>query len=308
MYFHNSSRPYTFDYIFIFHQLKVYSMNLPFSRKLFYPAVALTGLILSFWCANRLFYYPDSKVYGNPKNHGLNYEDIWFESSDGTKLHGWFIPSTIEEVKGTIVHFHGNAQNLSSHFEFTGWLPPLGYNVFIFDYRGYGKSEGKAEKTGIKNDSIAALKYAMNSPQINHDNLIVVGQSLGGTNALAAIKEVRPENLKTVIIDSTFASYRKIVKDKLDSTFLSLISTPLSYILVNNSDSAEDTLTSIPEVPVLFVHDKHDRVIPSKHTEYLHSIAPEPKDLLLVDYGYHTSAFNRKESRAFILNWLNKYL
>ena len=97
-------------------------------------------------CAQQAFYYPDHADYGTPAQAGLQHEDIFFQSEDGTRLHGWFIPAQnaggLIPARATIIHFHGNAQNLSAHKEAVQWLPAHGYNVFLFDYRGYGLSEG----------------------------------------------------------------------------------------------------------------------------------------------------------------------
>src|SRR5512145_1917489 len=135
-------------------------------------------------CVGGMFYYPDQEVYDTPDRHGLKYEDVTFPSRDGTSLSGWFIPA-VGPPKGTVVHFHGNAQNMTSHFGFVSWLPSRGFNLFVFDYRGYGKSAGRPERQGIYEDSLAALDYIATRPGIDHDRLVVLGQSLGGANAIA---------------------------------------------------------------------------------------------------------------------------
>ena len=270
-------------------------------------AVIIGGYFLC-GCANRLFYYPDSKEYHSNQFYLKNKQDVWFNSADGTKLHGWFIPAKKTPAKATIIHYHGNAQNLTSHISFSSWLTNQGYNVFIFDYRGYGKSEGEAEKHGIHQDSVAALRYVLFRDDVDANKLIVLGQSLGGNNALAAINEVRPKDLKAVILDSTFYSYREIVKDKIGNiALLSYIRTPLSWWVVNNDYSAADSIHSIAPTPLLLLHDKRDNVIPFTHSEKLFEIAKDPKKLILVEYGHHTSAFSYKESQRDILQWLDQY-
>ena len=85
-------------------------------------------------CANGFFYRPSSVVYQTPKKDGYVYENVSFLSYDQTALHGWFIPA-VGEAKGTVIHFHGNAQNLSAHYSFVSWLPRVGYNLILFDNR-----------------------------------------------------------------------------------------------------------------------------------------------------------------------------
>src|SRR5262245_38553000 len=119
-------------------------------------------LLLLTGCVESYFYYPDRVAYSTPASAGLSYEEVTFNSRDGTQLSGWFIPAAgrnARAAKGTVVHFHGNAQNISSHWEFLDWLPARAYNVFIFDYRGYGKSQGKPEQKGVFEDSVSALQY-----------------------------------------------------------------------------------------------------------------------------------------------------
>jgi len=96
-------------------------------------------------CVGGLFYQPDRKIYDTPDRHGLKYEEVSFQSKDGTGLSGWFVPA-VGKPKGTVIHFHGNAQNMTAHFGFVSWLPEQGFNLFVFDYRGYGKSAGKPDR------------------------------------------------------------------------------------------------------------------------------------------------------------------
>lgn len=268
--------------------------------------VLAIGVYLLPGCANNLFYVPDSKEYHSAPHLLLNREDVWFKSLDGTKLHGWFIPSQWNEALGTIIHYHGNAQNLTSHVSFTSWFTKAGYNLFIFDYRGYGKSGGSLDKEGIHRDSVAALRYILSRDDVDDQKLIVLGQSLGGNNALAAVDEVKPNKLKAVIIDSTFFSYREIGKDVIGKVpLLKYMRTPLSWVLLNNDHSAKDTIASVSPTPLMIYHDKGDNVIPYHHSEMLFDIAPEPKELKLVNHGHHTSALNYQEHRREILTWLN---
>src|ERR1041384_5905226 len=115
-------------------------------------------------CAQGAFYHPDRGLHDPPARLGLKYEQVTFASQDGTRLVGWFIPARgyadPKRAKGTVVHFHGNAQNLSAHWQFVDWLPQRGFNLFVFDYRGYGASQGSPEPKGVFEDSLAALDYA----------------------------------------------------------------------------------------------------------------------------------------------------
>jgi len=241
-------------------------------------------------CVGGMFYYPDQEVYDTPARHGLPYEEVTFPSRDGTSLSGWFIPA-VGRAQGTVIHFHGNAQNMTSHFGFVSWLPGQGFNLFVFDYRGYGKSAGKPDRQGLFEDSLAALDYIARRPGIDHDRLLVLGQSLGGANAIAALGSSPRKGVRAVAIDSTFSSYRRIVRDKIgDMPLLSLLRWPLSYLLIGDSRSPDRHIASIAPTPLLIIHGTDDPVIPYHHGKRLFDLAGEPKQLWTVAGGEHTSA------------------
>src|SRR5437879_2787088 len=137
------------------------------------PSVMISG-------CTKFFFYPDRKLYGLPDQFGVKYETVRFQSADKTELVGIFLHSSTAPVKGTIIHFHGNAENVSSHFGFSYWLTSFGYQVFIFDYRGYGASQGKPTEHGLVQDGIAAIEYARRRKDVDPKRLVIWGQSLGG--------------------------------------------------------------------------------------------------------------------------------
>lgn len=244
-------------------------------------------------CVNKLFYYPDQKLYLTPAKKNLSYEDVFFQSQDGTRLHGWFVKAAKPPV-GTVIHFHGNAQNLTAHFSSVDWFPEMGFNVFTFDYRGYGKSQGAPNRRGVFEDCIAAISYIKTRPDVNPNNLFVFGQSLGGANAIAALGENRFSGIRAAAIESTFYSYRSIVRDKIAQIpILSLIRWPLSFLIVSNAHSPGPVVDRISPVPILFIHGTEENVIPYPHSEKLFEQAKEPKQLWIVKDGGHTEAFTK---------------
>ena len=245
---------------------------------------------LSAGCASKMLYYPTRTVYSKPPSKGAGYEEVTFKSKDGTALNGWFVPAK-GKAKGTVIHFHGNAQNLTAHFSFVSWLPAAGFNVFIFDYRGYGKSAGSPDRKGVYEDSCAALRYIRSRKDIDADQILVLGQSLGGANALAALQGAGAAGVKAVAIDSTFYSYRVIVRDKIQQIpILGLLRWPLSFLIISNSKSPASTIQKLPPVPVLIFHGEADAIIPYRHGKLLFEKAEEPKELVTVPKGRHTDA------------------
>jgi fermentation-respiration switch protein FrsA (DUF1100 family) len=266
------------------------------------PKLMFVGLMVLLLpgCVNRMFYYPNRVEYREPESIGGGAQEVFFRSGDGTRLHGWFVAATTSNVHGTVVHFHGNAQNLTAHSSFVDWLPAEGFNVFLFDYRGYGKSEGRPSREGLFMDGVAALREVRGISGVDTNRIIMIGQSLGGTTALAIAGRHPELRGQALIIDSAFYSYRRIVRDKIAHIpLLSLFRVPLSYVLISNALSPEDTLADIAPVPILFLHGTADLVIPHHHSEMLYAAAGEPKQLILIPGGRHIDAMI--EHRAEIL-------
>jgi len=156
-----------------------------FKSSVFLP-VTLVVLFVLQGCLNHKFYQPDQIVYETPARYNLAYTDVFFNSRDGTRLHGWFLPAAGNAV-GTVIHFHGNYGNLTYYLKQVSWLPSKNFNVFTFDYRGYGRSAGAPSRRGLYEDSISALEYLRSRPEVDRKNIYVFGQSLGGANAVAAL-------------------------------------------------------------------------------------------------------------------------
>jgi len=239
-------------------------------------------------CLDGAFYYPDRVLYDTPTRLGLNFRNVSFASSDGTRLSGWFIPAqgydNPKDAKATIIHFHGNAQNMSSHWMFVSWLPRRGFNVFVFDYRGYGNSQGRPEPKGIFEDSHSALNYVRSLQDVDPERLIIFGQSLGGTIAIAVVGSGNRAGVKAVAIESTFYSYSSIANDKFSG----------AGFLVDNTYSAEKYIARIAPIPLLLIHGTSDPVIPYAHSLELFAKAREPKTLITVESGGHTEALTSR--------------
>ena len=244
-----------------------------------------------------MFYYPTQQVYDTPGAHGLKYEDVAFSSQDGTRLSGWFVPAE-GRPKGTVVHFHGNAQNMTAHFAYVAWLPHEGFNVFVFDYRGYGTSGGAPSREGIYADCIAALDYVISRKDVSPDQVVVLGQSLGGANALAVMGEGYAGRVKAIAIDSSFYSYRLITRDKIRQIpVLSWFRWPLSYLVVSNARSPDAAIDRISPTPLMLIHGTEDQVVPYRQAQMLFAAAKAPKTFISIPGGQHTDAFLRDDPK-----------
>lgn len=257
------------------------------------PLVVMMFVLALGGCANRLFYYPDRVDYEPRLVTPVPHEDVWIDSTDNVRLHGWFLKAR-GEAKATVVYLHGNAQNLTAHASYVDWLPAAGYNVLIPDYRGYGLSSGKPSREGLLADAKASWFYALGRKDVNPAQMILLGQSLGGANALALAGREKLPGLKAVIADSAFSSYSRIGREKmLQIPVLGYLLWPFSPLIVSGGLSPEPVIGHIAPVPLLLIHGDHDSVVPASHSDRLYERAGTPKLLWTLHGGGHTEAFAR---------------
>lgn len=248
--------------------------------------ILLTAALLLSGCTHA-FFKPTRHIHADPAAEGRSYEAIKFASADGTPLTGMFFPPD-GRPKGTVVHFHGNGQNMTAHYPYAAWLAGEGYNVFTFDYRGYGASGGRPSLAGAVADSRAALEHALLLPGAEPGRIIVFGQSLGGALAVAALGEsgFKPA---AVVLEGTFYSYRQVAAAVLRSNWLTWPASWLPYLLVSGSHSPAAYIGGLT-CPKLFLHAAGDGTVPFSQGRRLYDAAPGPKEFWEVPAG-HIEAF-----------------
>ncbi|QOJ13480.1 MAG: alpha/beta hydrolase [Planctomycetia bacterium] len=249
--------------------------------------LALAGMFM--FGLDGCFYYPSRVIEDTPADFDLAFEEVRFPSRDGTMLSGWFLPAA-GEPRGTIVHFHGNAENISTHVGFVAWAPAAGYHLLVFDYRGYGKSEGRTTRAGTILDGHAAIDYILTRPEVDPRRLIVIGQSLGSAVA-AVVAADRPE-VRGVILESPFSRYRDIATHHLRQVFqFELPSRTLAASLVSSGHEPIDAIARIAPRPLLVIVSGEDPICPPHLGQALFAAAAEPKSLWKLPHGGHTEAF-----------------
>lgn len=272
--------------------------------------VVLLGICWWSVGCNHLFYYPDANRYSTPLDFQIEFEEVTFSSADGTVLSGWFIPAVdSENVRGTIIQFHGNAENMSSHYRSLLWLTTQQYNLFAFDYRGFGKSKGEPDLHGPVQDSVAAIEYIRNRPDVDPERIVLLGQSLGGALAIAAAGTGNQSGIRAIVAESTFSSYQRVTRDKLgEVTFTWPFQWPLSLIFIRDTYSPEDYVAQLSPIPLLFIHSSDDPIVAAYHSETLYEAAQEPKFLWKIVGNGHTDAFIRygNQYRDALLLFLEK--
>jgi len=173
---------------------------------------------------------------------------------------------------------------MSAHYSFTSWLPANGFNLFVFAYRGYGKSEGHVSRRGVYEDSIATIETIKSRTDIDQNKIILFGQSIGGANALAVAGNNHFDGIVGIATDSAFSSYKSVAMDH--TTLLK----PLAALLIGNKLSPKKTVQNISPTPLLLIHGTADKVVPYKHAQRLFGKAGDPKELWTVPNGQHTEA------------------
>jgi len=238
-------------------------------------------------CSSML-YYPSRHLHFDPAKFGLKPEEVFFSSSDGTKLFAWRFRNP--RPKAVFILYHGNGENLSSHYITMVWAVKKSYDLFAFDYRGYGRSEGKPSPEGTVRDGEAALRWLYS--QYPKTPIVILGQSLGGAIALRNAIDLKGEiPFRAVVIDSSFPSYQGVARDVLSRHWLSWPFQWLSYLVLSDRYAPDGEIQKIAPVPLLVMHSEGDRTVPYHLGEKIFAQAGEPKEFWRIPGNGHSDTF-----------------
>lgn len=218
-------------------------------------------------------YFPTKPIGATPAHAGIAYEPVSFAAADGVRLTGWFIPA--ERPRGTILFFHGNGGNISYLLETVKLVPRLDHNLLVFDYRGYGESEGSPTEEGTYLDAEAAWDYLVRVRGCVPTSIVLMGRSLGG--AVASWLAQR-HAAGALILESTFTS----LPDRAAEVYPYF---PVRWML----RFRYDTLARLGAIrcPVLVIHSPEDEIVPYHHGRKLFERANEPKEFLRISGGHN---------------------
>lgn len=248
---------------------------------LLYLGIALTvlyigwGLVLLF-LQPKLLYRPVREVSCTPGDLDLDFENVTFVASDGVALNGWYVPAP--EAGFTVLFCHGNGGNIMHRLDSINLFHSLGLNCFVFDYRGYGRSEGRPTEVGTYRDAQAAYDWLVRTRLVPAEQIILFGRSLGGSVAAHLAARVKAAAL---VIESVFTSYPDI-----GSRFYPYLPVrPFARFKYN-------TLAYLGKVrcPVLVMHSRDDDVVPFEFGVRLFEAAPGPKQFVEI-LGGHNDGF-----------------
>ncbi len=253
-----------------------------------FQRVTLTIALLMFASGANAFqamdrkyiFFPERMLHATPAVAGLTFEEVYFSAADGVRLHGWMVPG--EPGQSLVLFAHGNAGNISHRIDNLAHFHRLGVTVFIFDYRGYGQSEGRISEAGSYNDMRGALAWLKKNgwtPQ----QMIYFGRSLGAAVALQLALEEAPAGL---VLESAFTSVAR----------MGWHHQPVTYALFGwwALSSRYDNLGKIGRLrcPLLLFQGERDNIVPPKMVHQLFAQAPKPKTLYLIPGAGHNDTYN----------------
>ena len=245
---------------------------------------------------NHFLYFPMARHEATPASVGLAYEEVRFSATDGTSLYGWLVPGRNDAP--VVLFCMGNAGNISHRLQTLQLLHDLGVAVFIYDYRGYGQSQGTAGETGLYHDAAGAMAL-LRERGWPAERVIIFGRSLGAAVGMETALRTPPAGL---IIESAFTSIAAM--GRLHYPLLNLL---LGWMI----DAKYDNLEKIGDLqsPVLLIHGKRDTICPPAMAEQLYARANDRKRIYWIDAADHNDglymggAAYREVLREAIEDW-----
>jgi fermentation-respiration switch protein FrsA (DUF1100 family) len=257
-----------------------------------YLAILIPLVFAAFYCfypkiENAFIFFPQRTFDFAPGSFGLAYEDSFFTTEDGKKLHGWFFPG--EKGQPVILHFHGNAGNISHRLDLVQSLVRKGLSVFLFDYRGFGKSEGRPSEKGLYMDGMAAYDSLVRTRGIVPGSIVLHGHSIG---AAVAVEVALKRSVRAVILESTFTSTKDMARTM-----------PVFFLLSPLLPASYNNLEKVPHlrVPKLVIHGEEDEIVPFSMGQKVFEVAADPKFFHPVPNAGHNDVFLVGGERYFEL-------
>ena len=261
-------------------------------------------LVLLLSGCSSLLYYPSREELVDRKKMPTKPIDLTFASEDGAKLHAWQFNAKGTPSGCVVLQFHGNAQNMTSHFQSLYWLLDHGIDYLTFDYHGYGSSEGEPSPKATVEDGHAALRKI----HVLYPNkkIVVIAQSLGGDIGLRSVLDVKNEiPIAMVFADSTFASYRSVARSTLARGWLTWLFQPIGWLVMSDEYAPKSKLGEMKPIPLVVIHGTADRTVDVSMGRDVFDRASEPKEFWEIPGGVHTDAFFRPHIRERFLSKLD---
>lgn len=232
---------------------------------------------------NAVLYFPSRTIAATPADAGMAYEDVELETGDGQRLHGWWIERRAPP-RGHVLLCHGNAGNVGDRVAHAALLTAAGFDVLLFDPRGYGASTGRPGEAGTYRDARAARGWLVSRPAVDSARVLYLGESLGGAVALELALAHPPAGL---VLLSAFTSVRDMAR---------LHYRAIPRALVPDAYPSLRRIAGL-RAPLLVLHGEDDMIVPVEHARALFDAAPAPKRLRVVRGVGHNDIVSRAGTR-----------
>lgn len=236
-------------------------------------------------CEQSYVFHPSTTLTKTPRDIDLPFDSVILTASDDVNIHGWFIPAQASDEKDaaadaspTLLFFHGGDGNISDRLQKVRLFHDIGFDVFIIDYRGYGKSGGAPSERGLANDALAAYSYLVEKRGVRPQRLYFYGEDLGAAVAIDLATKARVAGLITE------AASASVIEETQQAWPL----IPWQFLLRNKFDSVSKIRDV--HIPVLLIHSADDDVVSFNDSRRLFALAHEPRQLLEI-HGTHNDAF-----------------
>ncbi|MDR9366427.1 MAG: alpha/beta fold hydrolase [Balneolaceae bacterium] len=230
-------------------------------------------LIFMYLFQSKLIFLPSSDLLVTPSEAALQAEDVWIETSDAERLHGWFFPNDSTEY--IVVLSHGNAGNISNRIDIAKFLQEAGVSVLIYDYRGYGQSSGNPSEEGLYRDIEAVVNFLKMDKGYSEQQMIMYGRSMGG--AVASFAATR-FNVGGLVLDSAFKNVKAMVSDLYPF---------VPSFLASYKFPTEQYVQQLSGIPVMIMHSPTDTIVDISHGIALFGAANDPKTFVELRGGHN---------------------
>jgi fermentation-respiration switch protein FrsA (DUF1100 family) len=278
--------------VFIFKKRGIKAMLISIAVLLIGGYIGLGAFL--YFMQPKLVYYPLGDIPATPLELRLPYEDVFFLTADSVELTGWYVPAA-KPGSLTVLFCHGNGGNIGYYLDTIGILHEMGVNSFIFDYRGYGRSDGTPSEEGMYVDAYAAYQWLVRQKHCEPNTIVVFGRSLGGSVAAQLASKL---TVRGLWLESAFTSYADMAAYHYP------------YFPVRRlCRYTYDTLAYLKNVrcPVIVIHSPDDEIVPFEMGRRLYEAAGEPKKFVQIS-GSHNEGFVESGSQytAPIAAWLER--
>lgn len=259
--------------------------------------LVLTGgylliLVLMFFFQNKLLFMPTAELIQTPESAGLTAEDVWIETEDGITIHGWYFPNDSAEL--VVILSHGNAGNISNRLVIAETLINSDASVLMYDYRGYGQSEGQPSEEGLYKDIDAVVNHLKRDYGYSEWDMVMYGRSLGGAVAAYAASKY---DIRGLVLDSAFLNLREMVRDVYPF---------VPSALTRYSFPTDEFLKQIdPGLPIVIMHSPNDGIVRFENGQKLYELINDPKMFVELSGGHND---NFLSSRDIILQTWQFYI